>query len=315
MRSFPLTTIALLFCSLVAVSSHAQTLGSKPSKHAFGDVQIGDSETFSFLLTNIGTRTLRITSLSMTGAEFSFGTFQLPVKLNPGASVQLPVIFTPTRTGQSQGVSTIVSNDPHSPMALDLLGTGESGNSGKELQVSPSTLNFGNVTVGSTASLPATLSASGGPVTISSDKTNSSEFTITGLTLPVKIPSGGSVQATIQFTPNASGTAQAKAGFFSNAKDSPTFEQLTGTGVAQSQHQVDLTWDAGDGNAAGYNVFRGTTHGGPYDQINGTLVPSTSYTDSTVNGGTTYYYVATEVNNQGQQSGYSNETKAKIPKN
>jgi fibronectin type 3 domain-containing protein len=47
--------------------------------------------------------------------------------------------------------------------------------------------------------------------------------------------------------------------------------------------------------------------------INTSLDSSTNYTDSTVVSGTTYYYVTTEVNAQGQESGYSNVVKAAIP--
>ncbi len=64
---------------------------------------------------------------------------------------------------------------------------------------------------------------------------------------------------------------------------------------------------------AGYNIFRGTVSGGPYEQINGSLDTSTSYTDNTVVGGASYYYVATAVNTEGQQSGYSNQIEVTIP--
>jgi hypothetical protein len=60
-------------------------------------------------------------------------------------------------------------------------------------------------------------------------------------------------------------------------------------------------------------VYRGTVHGGPYQQINTALEASANYTDSTVVGGTTYYYVTTEVNSQDQESGYSNVAQAVIP--
>jgi len=184
---------------------------------------------------------------------------------------------------------------------------------GPGLAVTPATLNFGNVTVGSSATLQGTLTASNSAVTVSSDQSTSSEFVIQGLTLPATIQAGQSLAFTIQFTPNASGGASGKAGFVSNALNSPTIEQLSGTGVAAGSHTVSLTWNPGDGNAVGYNVYRGTVSGGPYQEINTALDASTNYTDSTVVSGTTYYYVATEVNAAGQESAYSNVTKAVIP--
>jgi fibronectin type 3 domain-containing protein len=62
----------------------------------------------------------------------------------------------------------------------------------------------------------------------------------------------------------------------------------------------------------GYDVFRGTANGGPYQMID-TLDASTTYTDGTVVSGTTYYYVVTAVNAEGQQSPYSNVAQAVIP--
>jgi len=185
--------------------------------------------------------------------------------------------------------------------------------SGAELKVSPSTLNFGNVTVGSSTTQQAQLVASGGSVTISSDESTSSEFAIVGLTLPVTITAGKSLTITIQFTPNASGAATGKAEFVSNAVDSTTIEQLTGTGVSQQSHNVYLTWQPGDGNAVGYNIYRGSSQSGPFTEINTSLDSSTNYTDYTVASGKTYYYVVTEVNNEGEESGYSNVAKAVIP--
>jgi hypothetical protein len=311
MRAFPLFVVALLFY-LAPVSSFAQELQCAPCTHAFGKIQIGSSSTYSIRLSNVGTKTLRIGSDSKQGSAFSFGTFPLPVKILPGASIQLPVIFTPTAEGYTTGVFTLVSNDPNSPLNINVHGRGASSSS-PQLGVSPATLTFGNVAVGSSSSLQATLTASNAAVTISSDQSLSSEFVILGLDLPVTIPSGQSIPVTIQFTPNASGTATSKAGFISNAANSPTVEQLTGTGVVQGSHSVELSWNSGDGNAVGYNVYRGTAKAGPFQEINTALDASTNYTDSTVVSGATYYYVATEVNASGQESAYSNEVQVVIP--
>jgi hypothetical protein len=312
MRSFPLIVVACLLCWLAPVSAWAQKLECNPCSHAFGKVQIGKSSSYSFKLTNTGNKTVDVLSKSKQGRAFSFGHFPLPKTIRPGASILLPVIFTPTAKGWTHGSLTIASNALNSPLHMHVAGTGVA-NASPELGVAPATLNFGNVTLGSSASLPATLTASNYAVTISSDQSTSSEFALRGLNLPVTIPAGQSVHVTVRFTPNASGTASGKAGFISNAVDSPTVEQLTGTGIAPSSHQADLSWDPGDGNAVGYNVYRGTIQGGPYHQINTALDSSTNYTDSTVVSGATYYYVATEVNGQGRESVYSKQVRAVIP--
>jgi fibronectin type 3 domain-containing protein len=89
-------------------------------------------------------------------------------------------------------------------------------------------------------------------------------------------------------------------------------QSITGTGTAQTQQSVNLTWDA-SADAVGYNVYRGTVSGGPYTMINASLHSTTTYTDNTVVSGQTYYYVTTAVNSQSQQSGYSNQTTAVVP--
>jgi len=63
----------------------------------------------------------------------------------------------------------------------------------------------------------------------------------------------------------------------------------------------------------GYNVYRGTTSGGPYAKVNSSRDPSTLYTDNTVQNGQTYYYVSTAVNSDGAESGYSNQLQMVIP--
>jgi len=310
MRFFPVIAIALSLCSLTPARARAQQLQCKPCSHAYGRIEVGSSGGFSIQLTNTGTKSLRITSKSKQGNEFRFGSFPLPLTLLPGKTVQLPILFKPTAVGHVTGAFTLVSTALNKSLSLPVAGTGVSG---PQLNLSPSSLTFGNVTVGQSAALAATLSASNGTVTIASDQLTSSEFSIVGFNPPLTIPSGHSIQITLQFTPNQSGTASGRVGYFSNAVVSPTVEQLTGTGVAQNAHSADLTWQETDPNVVGFNVYRGIKHGGPYQQINTALDAATSYIDYTVAAGTTYYYVTTAVDSGGQQSAYSNETAATIP--
>ncbi|MBN1422274.1 MAG: alkaline phosphatase [Planctomycetes bacterium] len=86
----------------------------------------------------------------------------------------------------------------------------------------------------------------------------------------------------------------------------------TGLEATAGDGQVSLEWaDNGEGDlVAGYNVYRSTTSGSGYAQINGSLVTESDYTDDTVENGTTYYYVVTAVDAGDLESGYSAEVSA-----
>ncbi len=74
-----------------------------------------------------------------------------------------------------------------------------------------------------------------------------------------------------------------------------------------SDANVTLAWTAVAG-ATGYNVKRSTASGGPYTTV-ASGVTATSYVDTTVTNGTTYYYVVTATGANGE-SGNSNEASA-----
>jgi hypothetical protein len=77
---------------------------------------------------------------------------------------------------------------------------------------------------------------------------------------------------------------------------------------------VSLSWNPSTSpNLSGYNIYRGSVSGGPYTAVNTSLVPGSTYTDSGVQGGLTYYYVATAVDYTGAESVYSNEATAVVP--
>lgn len=78
-------------------------------------------------------------------------------------------------------------------------------------------------------------------------------------------------------------------------------------------HVVGLTWTASTSNGvAGYKVYRGTTSGGPYTLL-AALGNVTTYMDTTVVSGQTYYYVTTALDGSGNESAYSAPSSASIP--
>jgi hypothetical protein len=92
---------------------------------------------------------------------------------------------------------------------------------------------------------------------------------------------------------------------------------LISSGLMAQFHSVTLTWNQGTGGVVttGFNVKRATTSGGPYTiiaSINGTTV--STYVDTNIVEGTTYYYVVTATNQAyGYESDPSNEAGITIP--
>jgi fibronectin type 3 domain-containing protein len=79
-------------------------------------------------------------------------------------------------------------------------------------------------------------------------------------------------------------------------------------------HSVSLSWTASvSENVIGYHIYRSLTSGGPYDRLTDKPVAGTIYIDSQVLGGRTYYYVATAVDADANESDYSEEAVAVVP--
>lgn len=85
-------------------------------------------------------------------------------------------------------------------------------------------------------------------------------------------------------------------------------------GTSPVPHSVTLSWVASTSlNVVGYNIYRGTTRGGPYSLLTTTRVTGTTYRDTAVQAGQTLYYVATAVDSNSLESVYSNEATALVP--
>jgi Bacterial Ig-like domain (group 2) len=82
--------------------------------------------------------------------------------------------------------------------------------------------------------------------------------------------------------------------------------------VVLPPHAVSLNWSASASTVVFYKVYRGTVSGGPYSLLSAN-VTTTTYTDSTVQPATTYYYVTSAVDAAGTESIFSNEFQSIIP--
>ncbi len=325
-----LTIAAALFlsgCNLLSTKANPDgTSGQTPSSVGlsasslnFGSVSVGSSKTMHITVTNssgTGGPDVTVAQAKATGTGFST-TAVLPINLAPGQSTNLSVLFKPTTAGKVSGNLTIDLVGADDPSAVSLGGSGGSTSSptpAAQLTVTPSTLSFGSVTMGSSKNLTATLKATNSDVKVSSAAWNGSGFSLTGITFPATVKAGATVSYTVTFTPQSSGSTPGSISFVSDAANSPTGETLSGSGVqAAQQHTVNLSWVPSTSTVAGYNVYRANQSGGPYARLNGSMRTSASYADSSVQSGHTYFYVATAIDPNSVESAYSGEVAAVVP--
>jgi len=99
----------------------------------------------------------------------------------------------------------------------------------------------------------------------------------------------------------------------SNTTGPPPTPSPTPSPTPNPAHHVDLNWGASTSVVIGYNVYRSSQSGGPYQPLNPSVVVSASYTDSNVQSGQRYFYVVTAVDSSGGESVFSNEAAATVP--
>lgn len=182
------------------------------------------------------------------------------------------------------------------------------------LAVSPTSVNFGSVTVGNaTAQLITLTNASAANVTISSIAASAGFGTTAGSN--ITLMPNQSVNVYVSYQANAPGTATGTLTVASTAANSLLQVGLSGQGtsVPAGQHSVSLGWSPDTSAVAGYNVYRGLNSGGPYGKINNYLDPDPNFYDDGVSAGEMYYYVVTSVDSSNVESGFSNQVVVSVP--
>ena len=297
----------------VTVTTAAATIAVSPSALSFSSVAANSSSTQTLTISNTGGSNLSVTSVTVSGSAFSMSGATFPMTIGAGQSAGLTVKFSPTTTGNFTGTVTVASNASNSVSAVTLSGSATAAST-YLLSASPTSWNFGTIAEGSSANKTITLSNSGtAAVSVSAANFTGMGFSLSGVSLPLTVAAGKTQNVTLAFAPQTSGAASGAVSFVSNATNSPTTISLSGSGTVPVQHSVDLSWSASTSSISGYDVYRGTVSGGPYTKLNSSPQAGTSYVDSTVQSGSTYYYVVTAVSSSGTESSYSNQATAAVP--
>ena len=300
-----------LTVALSGSGSQAQ-ISAIPSTAGFGNVSTGTSNSQTISLTNNGTASLVVSHAAVSGTGFSVTGLNTPLTIPAGSNTTFNAVFAPGAAGAVTGSISLTSNAPNSPFTIALSGSGLAGT--QLLTFGTSSLSFGSVNVGSNSDLSSSLTNTGNSsVTISAVNVTGAVFTVSGVSSGETLTAGQSIPVTVQFAPTAAGAVSGAVTLLSNATNSAAMS-LSGSGAQQSTHTVGLAWTDSATTVAGYNVYRGTSTGGPYaSKLTGSPVTSTQFTDSGLQSGQTYYYVVTAVDSNGVESVYSNQATASIP--
>ena len=173
--------------------TNAGTLSANASTMAFGNVTVGDNKTTQLTLTNTSTSSdVSISGISVSGTGFSLSSsLTTPFTLAAGKSTNLGVTFLPTQPTSDTGTLTVASNA--SDTGNLVVGLAGQGLTQGQIGATPTDLELGNVTIGTTATGNVLISNStgGGSVTLSQISVSGAGFSLTtSPTLPLSLRGG-----------------------------------------------------------------------------------------------------------------------------
>jgi hypothetical protein len=284
-----------------AATGTAAVVSLSPTSLAFGNQSVGTTSTAQTVtLSNTGNAALSITSLALTGTNASdfAQTNTCGSSVAASANCTISVTLTPSASGTRTASVSISDNATGSPQTVSFSGRGTAATgTAAVVSLSPTSLAFGNQSVDVTSTAQSVTLSNTGNASLSITSlaltgSNASDFAQTN-TCGSSLAAGANCTIVVMFTPSLTGTRTASVSIADNASGSPQTVPLSGAGT----HDVILSWTASTTpGVVGYDVYRGTTPGGPYPtQLNSTPINGTTYSDETAQAGQTYYYVVTAV--------------------
>jgi hypothetical protein len=153
--------MAMLGCQGVSARSDsdppppAAQLTASSASLSFGTVAVGTIQVLPETVTNNGTSSLSLTTVSVTGTGFTVSGLSLPMVLRAGQSTSFNVVFQPASvvTGAAGNVA-LANTGTNSVLGIPLTGSGATP---AAVTASPNGYSFGTVAMGSTVTENETL--------------------------------------------------------------------------------------------------------------------------------------------------------------
>ena len=222
----------------------------------FAEVELGKSLTKNLMISNVGDAALLISSMTSNNTQFTITTVST---ISPGATLAIPVKFTPASEGLKTGLIAITSNDPdESTVVISVKGSGIKFPM-PNIRVSPSILDFGNVEVGTSLSKILYIYNDGNAtLKISSITSNNILFVVVDKS---DVSPGGMIMVPIQFISTSLGQKEGTITIKSNDTDEPNKTMsVRGNGISKPEPNISVTptsMDFGDvvvGNSPVKNI-------------------------------------------------------------
>jgi hypothetical protein len=200
-----------------------------PTSIDYGSVLVGAVVTRTVTISNPGTAPLVVGTSAVTGsADFTVSATTCAT-VAPGASCTVTVRLLPTGTGGRTGTLTLSHNAAGGPATVTLTGTGTAA----VATVTPSSLAFGNVAVGSTGLRTVTVGNTGNsPLVLGNPTvTGSPRFTVSANTCGTVQP-GSTCAVTVRVAPTAAGALTGTLTLPHNGIGGSSTVSLSATGTA-----------------------------------------------------------------------------------
>ncbi len=203
----------------------AVTVNFTPTSLSFSSQSVGTISSAQFVtFTNTGSSTINFGTETIVG-DFTWGGLgTCGSSLAVSGSCTMSIKFKPTATGTRPGSLTVNDNASGSPQVVSLTGTGGSTTSAPAASVSPTSVNFGNQSVGTTSSPQVVALTNSGPanLTVSSITASTSRFVVVAApTLPLTLAPGNKANIGVTFTPSAQGTVSGMLSIGSQSVTTP----------------------------------------------------------------------------------------------
>lgn len=237
-------------------------LGAAPAALDFGEVPTGSTSTLNLQITNTGTGPETIDSVASPGGAFSTSGLPSAGTVVPaGGSFVLSVTYTPTDDQEDSDALVVSSSGGGATHTLSVPVSATAITGQGHLEFSTSSLDFGQVPIGSSRSLSFTITNTGNiPVTVTKAKAPTGDFNS-----PVQLSEGliiGPEQTAVQnvtFTPRS-------------AADLSASYEVTGTGTDTNGNAQGAMYVQVKGTGTGTATTTSTADG--LWQTNGSAVPS-----------------------------------------